>query len=84
VSLPEIAKGHPFWFKEDPHVTAYAAETLINPKVSLYPVFAKHPIVQPERRRLTLRSSQPNSADAMPCRDHGVVWSPSRNECDKV
>jgi multiple sugar transport system substrate-binding protein len=39
VPLPEIAKGDPFWFKEDPHVAAYATETLINPTVSLYQAF---------------------------------------------
>jgi multiple sugar transport system substrate-binding protein len=39
VPLPEIAKGDPFWFKEDPHVTAYATETLINPTVALYQAF---------------------------------------------
>jgi multiple sugar transport system substrate-binding protein len=39
VPLPEIAKGDPFWFHEDPHRTAYATETLINPTVSLYQAF---------------------------------------------
>jgi multiple sugar transport system substrate-binding protein len=39
VPLPEIAKGDPFWFKQDPHVTAYAIETLINPTVALYQAF---------------------------------------------
>jgi multiple sugar transport system substrate-binding protein len=39
VPLPEIAKGDAFWFHEDPHRTAYATETLINPTVSLYQAF---------------------------------------------
>lgn len=39
VPLPEVAKGDPFWFKEDPHRTAYATETLINPTVPLYQAF---------------------------------------------
>jgi multiple sugar transport system substrate-binding protein len=39
VPLPEIAKGDPFWFKEDPHRTAYADETLIQPTVPLYQAF---------------------------------------------
>jgi len=37
--LPEIAKGDPFWFKEDPHRTAYSQETLISPTVALYQAF---------------------------------------------
>jgi len=37
--LPEIAKSDPFWFKEDPHRTAYATETLIDPTVPLYEAF---------------------------------------------
>jgi multiple sugar transport system substrate-binding protein len=39
VPLPEIAKGDPFWFHEDPHRTAYAEETLIRPTVPLYQAF---------------------------------------------
>jgi multiple sugar transport system substrate-binding protein len=39
VPLPEIAKGDPFWFKGDPHVTAYATEMLINRTVALYQAF---------------------------------------------
>jgi len=37
--LPEIAKGDPFWFKEDPHRTAYSQETLVSPTVALYQAF---------------------------------------------
>jgi ABC-type glycerol-3-phosphate transport system substrate-binding protein len=37
--LPEIAKSDPFWFKEDPHRTAYAEETLIHPTLPLYEAF---------------------------------------------
>jgi multiple sugar transport system substrate-binding protein len=37
--LPEIAKSDPFWFKEDPHRTAYAGETLLSPTVPLYEAF---------------------------------------------
>ena len=39
VPMPEIAKGDPFWFKEDPHRTAYATETLIDPTLPLYEAF---------------------------------------------
>ena len=39
VPMPEIDKSDPFWFKEDPHRTAYATETLIQPTVSLYQAF---------------------------------------------
>jgi len=37
--LPEIAKSDPFWFKEDPHRTAYAEETLMHPTVPLYEAY---------------------------------------------
>jgi len=37
--LPEIAKSDPFWFNEDPHRTAYATETLIDPTLPLYEAF---------------------------------------------
>ena len=37
--LPEIAKSDPFWFKEDPHRTAYATETLLRPTLPLYEAF---------------------------------------------
>jgi multiple sugar transport system substrate-binding protein len=37
--MPEIAKSDPFWFKEDPHRTAYATETLVQPTVALYQAF---------------------------------------------
>jgi multiple sugar transport system substrate-binding protein len=37
--LPEIAKGDPFWFHQDPHRTAYAEETLMHPTVPLYEAF---------------------------------------------
>ena len=37
--LPEIAKSDPFWFKEDPHRTAYAEETLTRPTLPLYEAF---------------------------------------------
>jgi multiple sugar transport system substrate-binding protein len=37
--LPEMAKSDPFWFKEDPHRTAYAEETLTHPTVPLYDAF---------------------------------------------
>jgi multiple sugar transport system substrate-binding protein len=37
--LPEIAKSDPFWFKEDPHRTAYAEETLLRPTLPLYEAF---------------------------------------------
>jgi multiple sugar transport system substrate-binding protein len=37
--LPEIAKSDPFWFKEDPHRTAFATETLIDPTLPLYEAF---------------------------------------------
>jgi len=33
--LPEIAKSDPFWFKEDPHRTAYAEETLMHDRPAL-------------------------------------------------
>jgi len=39
VPLPEIAKSDPFWFKEDPHRTAYAEETLLRPTLPLYEAF---------------------------------------------
>ena len=39
IPMPEIAKGDPFWFKQDPHRTAYAEETLIQPTVPLYQAF---------------------------------------------
>jgi multiple sugar transport system substrate-binding protein len=39
VPMPEIAKSDPFWFKEDPHRTAYATETLIDPTLPLYEAF---------------------------------------------
>src|SRR5215831_5463654 len=29
--LPEVAKNDPFWFKQDPHRTAYSEETLVHP-----------------------------------------------------
>src|SRR5438552_6089452 len=37
--LPEIAKSDPFWFKEDPHRTAYADETLMRPTEPLYEAY---------------------------------------------
>jgi multiple sugar transport system substrate-binding protein len=37
--MPEIAKADPFWFKEDPHRTAFATETLIDPTSPLYEAF---------------------------------------------
>jgi multiple sugar transport system substrate-binding protein len=37
--LPEVAKSDPFWFKEDPHRTAFATETLIDPTLTLYEAF---------------------------------------------
>ena len=37
--LPEIAKSDPFWFKEDPHRTAYAEETLMRPTEPLYEAY---------------------------------------------
>ena len=37
--MPEIAKSDPFWFNEDPHRTAFATETLIDPTVPLYEAF---------------------------------------------
>ena len=37
--LPEIAKSDPFWFKEDPHRTAFTTETLIAPTLPLYEAF---------------------------------------------
>jgi multiple sugar transport system substrate-binding protein len=37
--LPEIAKSDPFWFREDPHRTAYAEETLTHPTLPLYEAF---------------------------------------------
>ena len=37
--LPEIAKNDPFWFKEDPHRTAYAEETLMRPTEPLYEAY---------------------------------------------
>jgi multiple sugar transport system substrate-binding protein len=37
--MPEIAKSDPFWFKEDPHRTAFATETLIDPTLPLYEAF---------------------------------------------
>ena len=37
--LPEVAKSDPFWFKEDPHRTAFATETLIDPTLPLYEAF---------------------------------------------
>jgi len=39
VPMPEIAKSDPFWFKEDPHRTAFATETLIDPTMPLYEAF---------------------------------------------
>src|SRR5437763_5764478 len=40
VPVPEIAKSDPFWFKEDPHRTAFATETLIDPTSPLYEAFS--------------------------------------------
>jgi multiple sugar transport system substrate-binding protein len=37
--IPEIAKSDPFWFKEDPHRTAYGTQTLINPTVPIYEAY---------------------------------------------
>src|SRR5262245_46166820 len=37
--MPEIAKADPFWFKEDPHRTAFATERLIDPTFPLYEAF---------------------------------------------
>jgi multiple sugar transport system substrate-binding protein len=37
--MPEVAKSDPFWFKEDPHRTAFATETLIDPTLPLYEAF---------------------------------------------
>jgi multiple sugar transport system substrate-binding protein len=37
--MPEIAKSDPFWFKEDPHRTAFMTETLIDPTMPLYEAF---------------------------------------------
>ncbi len=37
--LPGIAKNDPFWFKEDPHRTAYAEETLMRPTEPLYEAY---------------------------------------------
>ena len=37
--MPAIAKSDPFWFKEDPHRTAYAEETLLRPTLPLYEAF---------------------------------------------
>ena len=37
--MPEIAKSDPFWFKEDPHRTAFTTETLIDPTLPLYEAF---------------------------------------------
>jgi multiple sugar transport system substrate-binding protein len=37
--LPETAKSDPFWFKEDPHRTAYAEETLVHPTEPLYEAY---------------------------------------------
>jgi multiple sugar transport system substrate-binding protein len=39
IPMPEIAKSDPFWFKQDPHRTAYATETLIDPTLPLYEAF---------------------------------------------
>jgi len=39
IPMPEIAKADPFWFKEDPHRTAFATETLIGPTSPLYEAF---------------------------------------------
>jgi multiple sugar transport system substrate-binding protein len=37
--IPEIAKSDPFWFKEDPHRTAYAEQTLIKPTMPIYEAY---------------------------------------------
>src|SRR5215469_321547 len=37
--IPEIAKSDPFWFKEDPHRTAYAEQTLIKPTLPIYEAY---------------------------------------------
>ena len=58
VPLPEIAEGDPFWFHEDPHRTAYATETLINPTVSLY---------QTRRSTPPWRRSTPSMSSALRC-----------------
>ena len=34
-----MAKNDPFWFKQDPHRTAYATETLAQPTVPLFQAF---------------------------------------------
>jgi multiple sugar transport system substrate-binding protein len=39
VPMPRIAESDPFWFKEDPHRTAFATETLIDPTLPLYEAF---------------------------------------------
>src|SRR6516162_10482682 len=37
--MPEIAHSDPFWFKEDPHRTAYAEQTLVKPTTPIYEAF---------------------------------------------
>jgi len=37
--LPEVAKNDPFWFKQDPHRTAYSEETLVHPTEPLYEAY---------------------------------------------
>src|ERR1700682_1277111 len=39
IPMREIAKADPFWFHEDPHRTAFATETLIDPTLPLYEAF---------------------------------------------
>jgi len=39
VPMPRIAESDQFWFKEDPHRTAFATETLIDPTLPLYEAF---------------------------------------------
>jgi multiple sugar transport system substrate-binding protein len=39
IPFPEIAKSDPFWFHEDPHRTAFATETLIDPTLPFFEAF---------------------------------------------
>jgi len=39
VPVPEIIKNDPFWLQSDPHVTAYARQTILGPTMPVYEAF---------------------------------------------
>src|SRR5262249_18767177 len=37
--VPELAKGDPFWFQQDPHCAAHGRLTLLGPTMPIYEVY---------------------------------------------